>query len=83
MTAIDEARVAEIAAGLTKAQREVLPQMTGEWAKTPDLSPRMQSASVASFLVGKLLAEKKIWAPLYRLTPLGLAVKAHLERSAS
>lgn len=71
-----EAEVAKIAKGLTKAQRETMLGMDrqGAWCR-----PDQRSIAVLKRLT---LAESMVSRSILfnRLTPLGLAVRAHLER---
>ena len=75
--------VAEIARGLTKAQRACVLAIDGThnrpwwWrrrCKTPPSAPALESA-IRAGLVEKMAED---FAMLYRLTPLGLAVRAYL-----
>ena len=75
--------VAEIARGLTKAQRECVlvidathdrPWWWRRRSKNPPSAPALESAIRA----GLVVKEAEDFAMLYRLTPIGLAVRAHL-----
>ena len=64
---------AEIAAKLTKAQRAFVLHPFPEWAS-------VWNAQAAQAVITKGLGEP-ISSHVFRLTPLGLAVRAHLEKN--
>jgi hypothetical protein len=74
--------IAKIAAGLTKAQREALSALSPEWQPAPSGVTRQSVAALKWDLCerGWPHGRKINCSPVeYRLTPLGLAVRAHLK----
>lgn len=74
--------VAGIAANLTKAQAEAIEKCSSQWKRTTGTGKGLyKSAALAPLIEGQWTTrpEDGRYRQRVRLTPLGLAVKAHIQ----
>jgi hypothetical protein len=74
--------IAAIAKGLGPNARQVVRSLSGEYAPAPRYHSRQLTASVAMrhpSLIEREWQDGCAQSTYYRLTPLGIALKAHLE----